>query len=224
MSVHDNKYLRYFVGHDARVVSMDMCPVNDTFISGAMDDTVRLWDLRAEKAQGLTNVTGTPHVAFDPEGLVFAIGLGHSIRFYDVRNFDKGPFDMAPIPGIQSPFDPALQWTGIKFSNSNNDILVSTRSNKIYVLDGHEFKFKYALTDFENSTGLDLEASFTPDARYIVSGSSDGKVHAWEVQSGKKVAQLDGHKSPVTTVKFNPRYMMMVSGADNVGMWLPVMD
>jgi hypothetical protein len=31
-------------------------------------------------------------VAFDPRGIVFAIGLENSIRLYDVRNFDKVQF------------------------------------------------------------------------------------------------------------------------------------
>jgi COMPASS component SWD2 len=70
-----------------------MSPLDDTFISGSLDDTVRLWDLRTPNCQGLVNIRGNPCVAFDPTGAVFAIGLdsygGGSVRLYDVRNFDK---------------------------------------------------------------------------------------------------------------------------------------
>jgi WD40 repeat protein len=34
-----------------RVVSLEMSPVDDTFISGALDGTVRLWDLRTNVCQ-----------------------------------------------------------------------------------------------------------------------------------------------------------------------------
>lgn len=34
-----------------RVVSLEMSPQDDTFLSGATDDTVRLWDLRTQNAQ-----------------------------------------------------------------------------------------------------------------------------------------------------------------------------
>ncbi|KAG7280552.1 hypothetical protein CRUP_028278 [Coryphaenoides rupestris] len=47
LSLHDNKYIRYFPGHNKRVTSLSMSPVDDTFISGSLDKTIRLWDLRA---------------------------------------------------------------------------------------------------------------------------------------------------------------------------------
>jgi COMPASS component SWD2 len=46
MSLHDNKYLRYFKGHTAKVVSMEMSPLDDTFITSSLDNTTRMWDLR----------------------------------------------------------------------------------------------------------------------------------------------------------------------------------
>lgn len=81
LSLHDNKYLRYFKGHHdrfgisccwlviccclsvsisgtwalslfiCRVVSLSLCPRSECFISGSLDRTVLLWDQRAEKCQ-----------------------------------------------------------------------------------------------------------------------------------------------------------------------------
>ena len=33
-----------------RVTALEMSPADDTFLSGSLDDTVRLWDLRSEKS------------------------------------------------------------------------------------------------------------------------------------------------------------------------------
>jgi COMPASS component SWD2 len=67
-----------------------MSPVDDMFISGALDDSVRLWDLRSPSCQGLVNVKGFPSVAIDNQGLIFAVGLDNStVRLYDIRNFEK---------------------------------------------------------------------------------------------------------------------------------------
>jgi hypothetical protein len=62
MSVRSNTYIRYFKGHRDRVVSLALSPESDLFLSGnrdcrrcsavivailgALDDSVRLWDLR----------------------------------------------------------------------------------------------------------------------------------------------------------------------------------
>ncbi|KAK0135882.1 WD repeat-containing protein 82 [Merluccius polli] len=72
LSLHDNKYIRYFPGHNKRygqalfgrmvwaclfwtektmVTSLSMSPVDDTFISGSLDKTIRLWDLRSPNCQ-----------------------------------------------------------------------------------------------------------------------------------------------------------------------------
>ncbi|CAA0823417.1 ATPase 11- plasma membrane-type [Striga hermonthica] len=46
LSMFDNRCLRYFKGHKERVVSLCMSPVNDGFMSGSLDHSVRMWDLR----------------------------------------------------------------------------------------------------------------------------------------------------------------------------------
>ena len=38
-----------------------------------------------------------------------------------------------------------------------------------------------------NDKKLALEASFSPDSQFVFSGSSDGKVHAWNAETGHRV-------------------------------------
>ena len=44
----------------SRVVALAMSPINDTFISGSLDDTVRLWDLRSNACQVFRPSTPLP--------------------------------------------------------------------------------------------------------------------------------------------------------------------
>ena len=93
LNVGENKYISYFRGHSKRVVTLCMSPTDESFLSGSLDKTIRLWDLRSANCQGLMHLAGRPVAAFDPEGLIFAAGINsESVKLYDLRSFDKGPF------------------------------------------------------------------------------------------------------------------------------------
>ena len=54
--------------------------------------------------------------------------------------------------------------------------------------------------------GIHIEASFTPDSQFVVSGSTDGRLHLWRTDTGQRIGILTGeHPNPVTNVQFNPR-------------------
>ena len=43
---------------------------------------------------------GRPAAAFDPDGLIFAAGINsESVKLYDLRSFDKGPFSSFKLQG-----------------------------------------------------------------------------------------------------------------------------
>ena len=86
-------FFSHFRGHTKRVVTLCMSPTDDSFLSGSLDKSIRLWDLRSPNCQGLMQLAGRPVAAFDPEGLIFAAGINsESVKLYDLRSFDKGPF------------------------------------------------------------------------------------------------------------------------------------
>uniref|UniRef100_A0A1I8JNA2 WD_REPEATS_REGION domain-containing protein n=1 Tax=Macrostomum lignano TaxID=282301 RepID=A0A1I8JNA2_9PLAT len=232
LSLHDNKYIRYFPGHTRKVTSLCMSPVDDTFLSGAADRTIRLWDLRSPSCQGLMHVTGRPVAAFDPEGLIFAAGVNSEcIKLYDLRSFDKGPF------------------ATFKFSPDGKLILVCTNGSAMRLIDAFTGRALHAFTGYKNSRQLSLEASFTPDSQFVLAGSLDGRVHAWNSDTGQKVTVLNAYEgsqqqpaqpqqppltptsaappeevAPITCVQFNPKYMMMATASNYMAFWLPYID
>jgi len=255
-SLHDNKYLQYFKGHTGRVVSLEVSPIDDGFMSGSMDKTVRLWDLRAPSCRGLLNLPASPVIAYDSTGLVFAVGVNRYSRIllYDQANFDKDPFltitlEDPTLALVSYPPRP-IYMTSLAFSSNGKYILVGCSGDAHYILDAFE---GHLLAKLEGHVGLERrridapqtidptkgnsgeEVSWSPDSKYVISGSLNGKIVIWDAQnlpvrSGtldlkvhptrlQPLASLDGHPGPSRCVRFNPRLAMMVSaGAELVSL------
>jgi len=214
LSLHDNKYLRYFKGHRDRVVSLAMSPRDDTFISGSLDNTVRLWDLNTNSCQGLLRRRGRSCVSFDPQGLIFAVATAvNVIKLYDLRSYDKGPFSSFVVNA--NP----VEWAGMKFSSDGKYLLMSTTSGVIFLVDSFTGEHKQTYSNFGNSTNYNNEASFSPDGQFVLAGSDSGSVHVWETLSAKEVAVWKGHMGPVGVVQWNPKMAMVASADTTLAFW-----
>ncbi|KAH9742402.1 WD REPEATS REGION domain-containing protein [Citrus sinensis] len=239
LSMYDNRILRYFKGHKERVISLCMSPVNDSFMSGSLDHSVRIWDLRVNACQGILRLRGRPTVAFDQQGLVFAVAMeAGAIKLFDSRSYDKGPFDTFLVGGDTA------EVCDIKFSNDGKSMLLTTTNNNIYVLDayGGEKRCGFSL---EPSPNTNTEATFTPDGQYVVSvllqnffssdptcqkltllfqfvkGSGDGTLHAWNINTRNEVACWNGNIGVVACLKWAPRRAMFVAASSVLSFWIP---
>ena len=48
-------------------------------------------------------------------------------------------------------------------------------------------------------------------------GSTDGRIHCWNTETGLKLAVLGGdHTGPVQCVQFNPKYMMLATACTSM--------
>jgi len=220
-SLHDNKYIRYYSGHKDMVTSLTMSPTEDHFLSASIDQTVRLWDLRTPNCQGHMQMMGRPVISFDPEGLIFAVGINSEIiKLYDLKSFDKGPFSTFKLAK-----QPGVEWRDLKFSGDGKMILISTNTDAIQMIDAFNGMPIMSFFGRQNTKNIDIEASFTPDGKFVISGSEDGKVLAWDATTGDLVNEWEGtHVGPVTCCRFNPKYMMFTSCCKQVKFWLPTTD
>lgn len=216
--MHDNKYIRYFKGHDKKVLCLHMNRSDDTFLSGSEDKTVRLWDLKSPSCQGLIRLDEPPVASFDPEGLIFAIGVeAKEVRLYDLRQYDKGPFITFSLPKERD-----AEWSEIKFSPDGGQILVNTSGNRLHLIDAFKGDVLATLERRGKNKGQHLEAAFSPDGQFAISGNGDGNVHVWK-RDGTELCTFDSdhHGRPVKRLKWNPEYMTFASASDKLALWLP---
>ena len=133
--------------------------------------------------------------------------------------------------------------TSLSFSSNGKYILVGTSGDAHYVLDAFE---GHLLAKLDGHVGLERvrmgavlgvnptkgisgeEVCWTPDSKYIVGGSLDGKILVWDVQNLPErahepidlsrpplllqpVCTLDGHSGPSRCVRMNPRHALMAT-------------
>ncbi len=63
--------------------------------------------------------------------------------------------------------------------------------------------------------------AFSPDSKYLASGSHDDTVKLWSVESQKEVTTMKGHSSSVYSVAFSPDGKYLASGSEDntVKLW-----
>lgn len=224
LNLETNQYLRYFVGHGALVNDLQMCPINDTFLSSSYDESIRLWDLRVSKPQAIIPTIIPTCIAYDPSGLVFAIGNPESgeIGLYDTKQLKNGPF---LIIKVNSSFTTA--WNKIEFSNDGKYLLLSSSRGTQLILDAMDGTQLFELTgtqpfpirEFTDSGS----ACFTPDGKFTLATDYSGRIgiynHADSI-SGRTLKPLGFIKavpnSCPRTIAFNPKYSMFVTADENV--------
>lgn len=145
--------------------------------------------------------------------MIFAVAIETNVvKLYDLRSYDKGPFSSFVVN-----YTP-VEWTGMKFSSDGKYILLTTSSNMIFLLDAFTGDNRRQFVT-RNSTGRSLEASFSPDAQFVLAGAEDGTIKIWETATGAEVTTWSGHVGPVSVVQWNPKTMMVASGCNTLAFW-----
>jgi len=218
LTLHENKYIRYFRGHEKKVTNLTISPINDTIISASLDNTVRMWDLNSQNCQGIINMTSPAIVDIDPQGLIFAVGLNNiQVNLYDLKTYDKGPFSSF---NVNQNTNDTSEWRAMKFTPDGSKIAIITTKNLILFIDSFSGSFLYSFTDFENLKG-NCDVTFTPNSKYGLCGSSNGKIVVFNTENGETVLKKDTQHANPSIIAFNPYYALLATADSHIDFWLP---
>ncbi|KAG7022711.1 Denticleless protein-like protein, partial [Cucurbita argyrosperma subsp. argyrosperma] len=222
--VQEMKCIGILRGHKGSVKSISSHPTNhDIIVSGSRDGSFALWDLRLPSCSKVGNkelclrasavVKGahlSPHAKRirrqksasksitsvlylkDELSVATAGAVDSVVKFWDTRNLKNAITWCQPK---SSDKDTRLHGISSLSQDANGSLLsASCMDNRIYLYNVLQLE-KGPMKSF---SGCQIDSFFSvisPDASYLLSGSTDGNAHIWQVDKP--------HEDPITLTKHN---------------------
>ncbi|XP_016989931.1 WD repeat-containing protein 82 [Drosophila rhopaloa] len=220
LDLESRSCVRIFSGHSKSVRRLISQPGNENiFVSAGRDEQVYVWDFRASTHTYHLKKLRSPQCAFDPAGLVLATS-SHTdrIELHDMRMLGE-----QPCQKFVYQVNDKVRWTQLQFAPNGKSMLLSTDHSWCFSVSAFDGSFQQSYTGYANQQRQSLDASFTPDSQFILSGADEGRIHIWRAADGYPVAVLKGNNvGPVRCLRFNPQATMFVSSDLLIVFWMPM--
>ncbi|KAL6651621.1 hypothetical protein ACP70R_010546 [Stipagrostis hirtigluma subsp. patula] len=165
--------------HTDYVTCIQFNPVDDNFfISGSLDEKVRIWNVRDRKIEDWNDLHEMVTAAcYSPDGQVAMVGSHKgSCHLFDTSEKKlhyKSRIDLR----IRKKKSGQKKITGFQFApGSSSEVLITSADSRIRVVNGDELVHKFK--GFRN-TSSQISASVAPNGKYVVCASEDSHVYIW---------------------------------------------
>ena len=209
------------MGHATNFVNaLAFSPDGKILATGSHDTTIRLWDTKTTQPIGgaLTGHTELINaLAFSPDGKTLASGSWDDrIILWDVS--DPGnPANIATLLGssedvISLAFSPDGRFlaSGYKGTELPGDI----HENAIAILWDMETK-QPAGQPFAEHTDSVNSVVFSPDGKYLYTGSWDKTIIQWDIATQQSIEKFIGHTDLIYTIAISSDGSMLASGSSD---------
>ncbi|KAK6352593.1 hypothetical protein TWF730_009416 [Orbilia blumenaviensis] len=200
------KTLKRFSGHYARINACGFNHDASVLVTGGFDATVRLWDVKSNSNKPImvweeARDSVTSLVVGDGE--VITGSVDGKLRRYDLR------MGRINVDVIGYPI------TSVSETRDGNAVLVSSLDETVRLMDKASGGCLMSYKGHRNRE-FRVASAFVMVDSYVVSGSEDGWVWAWDILEGKCVVKEAAHAGKVVSaVAVNDaRREMVTAGVD----------
>lgn len=208
---HSPQLIRQLAGHTAAVSALAIDPEGYLLASGGLDRAIYIWDLeRGERWQTLAGHTmDISAISICPDGKYLASSSFHcprsNVKVWDLKN---GQLLHDRLGHKKSARAVAFDAAGrVLFSGGNKIKVWDVRTgNRLYTL-GH--------------TSAVHCIAVSGDGKLLASGSNDGKIKLWDLETGALVRSLTGHQRGIQALAISPDSQQLVSASQDakLGIW-----
>lgn len=114
------------------------------------------------------------------------------------------------------------KWTRMKFNKSGKQILVTTNSGLVIMVDGYTGSITHIFTsegDHGKPSKLPAPACFSQDDNTVFCGNENGTISCFDATTGDLLKKLDGHVGRVGCISVNPNYAQLATSCTNTALW-----
>ena len=173
---------------------------------------VTLWDVAARAPADYRFDEARRPAALSPNGELLSAGLGdQGMGIWKVGR----PAVLVRVPTTRRPAELAFSPDGTLLATAHSGD--SGRWVRLWDARlGRPTQAMYVTSDREPIiTRLCWGLAFTPDGRVLATGDAGGRVKLWDVATGQRLAQIDGHKGAVTCAAFSPDGTALLTGGND---------
>jgi WD40 repeat protein len=187
------KPMQTFTGHESTIMSLTSCESSiNLFVSGSLDGTVRLWDIRnktaVSKITGKTQTKQTYHQqpAMAPDG----------DTSFDFLQHEENKTDDSHHNGACNDGQENQQSTGRALGTLQHNQLDRIRQSN------------------SGSTGVPVGVvRLDPSGRLLVSGHHDGSCMLYDIRANQVIQLFQAHESEIRTLSFSPNAYYLLTGS-----------
>ncbi|MBI2438167.1 MAG: protein kinase [Lentisphaerae bacterium] len=226
--------IRIFEGHTADVTSVAYSPDGRFVLSGSSDATLRLWDVSSVMARRYVAPWFYSMVITAKEALerqfLHETNLSHAREALKAGQISEALAFLRQaraVPGFEKSSESlelqARVGARCRIKSYSGGWLKRTFEGQARVGTRRRIRDSGSgclKRTFEGYTGV-ASVAYSPDGRFVLSGSNDDTLRLWDVATGQCLRTFEGHTDWVESIAYSPdgRFVLSGSADDTLRLW-----